>query len=528
MMTMRDAPGIYGKAPSHGDFLTRRLPRLFVDNWDAWLRSALAASRNEMDSHWLDVYLTSPIWRFVLSAGNCGPEAWAGVLMPSVDSVGRYFPLTLAAPVHRKDQLPSLLSMGSEWFDKLEMLALSALDDDFDLEEFDRKLQKESLALSPAMGNMDHDVSPTTDTEESRKNGPFAFKMQMGALTQIRDAFSHLSTRLLAEFVPVYSLWCTSGSEHVKPSLLAFKGLPPAETYTDFLAGEAPRPEREKTAAESGLQPLLSVPALTADAGIGETEGEQPAGGLPTLHWHSNSCTTVGCVRKINEDAYLERPEIGLWVVADGMGGHKAGDVASKTVVEALAAIPGSDNLETLGLRVTERLKKVNADLLEMAAQYGVGQIIGSTAVILLGGRQSFSVIWLGDSRLYRYRDGVLSQVTHDHSFVSEMVDRGTITPEEIEGNPFGNMLTRALGAEPDTAADVITEEARAGDIYLLCSDGLFRELAANEMASILSGSDFESISRKLIDLALDRGAHDNVTAIVARADSEKPEPRGL
>lgn len=112
-MTKRSArPGFYGKLPALGDFVSRRLPRQFIEPWDQWLQSAIAASREQLGSDWLDVYLTSPIWRFGLGAGVCGTGAWAGVLMPSVDKVGRYYPLTLAVPVPEAQSLPFLFRQG--------------------------------------------------------------------------------------------------------------------------------------------------------------------------------------------------------------------------------------------------------------------------------------------------------------------------------------------------------------------------------------------------------------------------------
>ena len=519
MKTAHGSLGFFGKALTHGDFLSRRLPRPFISAWDSWLQAALAESREKMGDYWLDAYLTSPIWRFALSPGACGPDAWAGVLMPSVDNVGRYFPLTLAARVHHPGRLPSLFSTGSEWFDKLELLALSALDDDFNLEAFDHELQTESLALPPT----ESDGASPYAHEASEAGEPFAFQVGMGALAQIRDAFVHLSSHLLSEFLPVYSLWCTSGSERVKPSLLAYNGLPPPWAYARFLSERWPDPESAGEAFESYSDADYETSFPPPDEDWAEDSGDP--GGSPTLlSWRSSAFSTVGCVRKINEDAHIERTDIGLWAVADGMGGHHAGDVASRMVVDALGAMAGADDLETLTSHVTDCLEKVNAQLIESAASYGADSIVGSTVVILLADHNRFTAVWLGDSRLYCYRDGKLSQVTRDHSFVAEMSRKGNVNSVDLAESPFGSVLTKALGASDGIEADTISGEAFDGDIYLLCSDGLMRELSSEEMAAILSGNDLDSAPRKLIDLALERGAHDNVTAIVVRAGAEGPD----
>jgi serine/threonine protein phosphatase PrpC len=238
----------------------------------------------------------------------------------------------------------------------------------------------------------------------------------------------------------------------------------------------------------------------------------------PHIQWRSCARTTVGKRRKINEDAYLERPEIGLWVVADGMGGHSAGDVASNAAVDALGTLTASGNLETLTACAAERLHKVNADLLAMADSRGSNQIIGTTVVAMLAAGERCASIWAGDSRLYCYRDGELSQLTDDHSLVAEMQRQEVFAPHEFAASGNENIVTRALGAHPVLLVDTITFEARVGDIYLLCSDGLTREVNNGEIADILDEGDCDKSSQRLIDLALQRGARDNVTVVVIHA----------
>ncbi|WP_137937467.1 type VI secretion system-associated protein TagF [Chitinivorax sp. B] len=131
--------GFYGKVPSHGDFISRRLPPEFIEPWDAWLQQSLAASQAELGEQWLTHYLVAPIWRFMLGRGIVGPQNWAGVLMPSVDRVGRYFPLTLAAPTALPETWLDLNSI-SPWFDTLEDWALSSLCNEFAMSMFDEAL----------------------------------------------------------------------------------------------------------------------------------------------------------------------------------------------------------------------------------------------------------------------------------------------------------------------------------------------------------------------------------------------------
>ena len=147
MMATPDSPGIHGKFPSHGDFITRRLPREFVDGWDGWLQHAISASKADLGDTWLDTYLTSPIWSFALGQGICGANAWAGVLMPSVDRVGRYFPLTLAVAVPSELSPCEIMVNNSGWFERARSLALSSLEqDDFSLDTFDASVADLGLA----------------------------------------------------------------------------------------------------------------------------------------------------------------------------------------------------------------------------------------------------------------------------------------------------------------------------------------------------------------------------------------------
>jgi type VI secretion system protein ImpM len=506
-MGVPNIPGFYGKVPVLGDFVCQRLPAFFVKNWDTWLQNGLSASRQELGDNWLDIYLTSPIWRFAMREGACGATAWAGILMPSVDRVGRYFPLTLAAKIDGSQALPNLFISAAKWFDKLEQLALTALEDDFDLAEFDRSLQEQILDLPLGLDEI-HCVRHHTP----KKDDKIAYRITMEKLEDMRDAFIQLSAYLLADLLPVYSLWSTTGSERMKPSLLVYEDLPPRIRYTELLAGQN-QPEGR------GGESAVSF-AVAETTGQKPVEAQHKGTDRPVrLQWRSCARSTVGKRRKLNEDAYLERPEIGLWAVADGMGGHSAGDVASQTVVKALSLLSVSDNLETLTASTTECLHQVNADLLRMADALGPDQIIGTTVVVMLAVGEHCAVIWVGDSRLYCYRDGELSQLTHDHSLAAELSLQGVNEPQELDGAAADNIVTRALGADPELLIDTITFEAQPDDVYLLCSDGLVKEVAHHEIADSFSRGGCQQISQVLIDLALARGARDNVTVIVACAD---------
>ncbi len=234
------------------------------------------------------------------------------------------------------------------------------------------------------------------------------------------------------------------------------------------------------------------------------------------LSWRSHGITNVGKVRKLNEDSMLERPEIGLWLVADGMGGHSAGDVASQMIVENLKKIHEGISLDRYIDAVEDRLLKVNAKLLEKSRETTKRNTIGSTVVVMVAYQNYCVFVWAGDSRLYRLRDNELRQMTTDHSQVELYVEQGLISREEAAVHPHGNMITRAVGATDDLYLDMDIQSMRSGDRYLLCSDGLTKHLVDFEIEDILRDEgDTEEICTELVELTLERGAGDNVTAIV-------------
>ncbi|MDX1519414.1 MAG: protein phosphatase 2C domain-containing protein, partial [Gammaproteobacteria bacterium] len=216
------------------------------------------------------------------------------------------------------------------------------------------------------------------------------------------------------------------------------------------------------------------------------------------------------------EDSLLERPEMGLWLVADGMGGHSAGDVASQMIVDNLKKIHEGISLDRYIDDVEDRLLKVNEKLLQKSRETTKRNTIGSTVVVMIAYLNYCVYLWAGDSRLYRLRKGILRQMTTDHSQVELYVEQGLISREEAAVHPHGNMITRAVGATDELYLDMDIQTMQAGDRYLLCSDGLTKHLVDFEIEDILKEEeDTEETCKVLIDLTLERGAGDNVTAIV-------------
>ena len=238
-----------------------------------------------------------------------------------------------------------------------------------------------------------------------------------------------------------------------------------------------------------------------------------------TVVLHSWSASDTGPTRSHNEDAFIDRPDLGVWAVADGAGGHDAGEVASAMIVEALGNIPPGLGAVDALTEIRSRITAVHEALLAEAASRGPDVIIASTAVIVCARGSHFACLWVGDSRAYLLSGGTLSQITRDHSLVQELVDAGQLAPEAAESHPHANIVTRAVGAgdADEFALDKVTGQLQPGERILLCSDGLSKAVPSEEIAAALGGDD-EDPAQRLIAAAIARQTNDNVTAVVIEA----------
>lgn len=233
------------------------------------------------------------------------------------------------------------------------------------------------------------------------------------------------------------------------------------------------------------------------------------------LQFASTEVTHAGSVREVNEDSVLSKKEISLWVVADGMGGYEAGDVASKMLVDALDEIKLGDSIASNIENIEQTVLDVNQQIIEHSNLVFEGRVFGSTVVLVYLYENLGFVFWAGDSRLYRLRDNVLKTITRDHSQLQEMLDSNLLLPEEIENYPDHNVITRAVGAEEILMLDFLAFNIKEDDKFLLCSDGLYNAVNDNELQSILNNGSIHLNSKQLIEAALENGASDNVSFIL-------------
>jgi protein phosphatase len=239
------------------------------------------------------------------------------------------------------------------------------------------------------------------------------------------------------------------------------------------------------------------------------------------VFWTSASSSHTGRVRRLNEDACLELPEKGLWVVADGMGGHAAGDLASGMLVAQLRMIGQPDSLGDLDNKVRRSLQRVNRKLAEEARRRHQ-QIIGCTVVALLIYQNQALCLWAGDSRIYLWRDHQLQQLTRDHSQVEELIARGLLNREQARSYPGANAITRAVGVMDPLELDSVSLQLRDGDSLLLCSDGLYNEVEARDLERLLATDDCQTTVEQLIHQALQGKARDNITAVLVRIEQDQ------
>jgi type VI secretion system protein ImpM len=491
--------GLFGKLPSHGDFLRRRISDAFTGRWDSWLQQSMAASLSEAGQDWLALYLTSPAWRFVCSPHAVTQHSLVGVMVPSVDRVGRYYPLTVVCELSDwGGYLPSPAAIAIEcadWFVAVEQLAVEALAAErLDFELFDSQVANsvgllESLLAPPAV------LLNTDDARDLMEDPRGTWHLPLISTESLPSVVEQLAYARLGGRSDPMVLWWTDGSALVTPCCLVARDLPDPASFTSFLDGQW---------KARGV--LRSVHASITESKEHEaTIAEDPR---PSVKYASAGRTDRGVVRPTNQDAFLERAEAGIWAVADGMGGHEHGELASLMVCDGLLNVQPQVTLEAASGAVQYRLSDINSQLHRMATRQVAPIKSGTTVVVLVTRGIHCEVLWAGDSRAYRIRDGKLDALTRDHIWTG----LGGVLGEE------SSTITRAVGGEASLELDSWRGKARPGDRFLLCSDGVSRVLDEDAIRQCMLASDPRGAVNALIEESIGAGSSDNVTAVVIEA----------
>ena len=241
----------------------------------------------------------------------------------------------------------------------------------------------------------------------------------------------------------------------------------------------------------------------------------------PIFRFDTWAVSHEGRVRDLNEDRYLVDPVSGLWLVADGMGGHDAGEIASAGIVEQLKTLGKPSSATDQHARFVDRLSRANT-LLQHYSRERNGATVGSTVVALLCYEDQYRCLWMGDSRIYRVRRGQIEQLSRDHSEVQELIDQGMLKPEEAKNWPRRNVITRAVGVVPEVNVDVAYGRIEHNDSYILCSDGLTAHQSDSDILEAVNGRKPKDACQILLESTLERGGTDNVTVIIMQAQKSE------
>ncbi len=558
--------GFFGKVPLAGDFIHRRMSSAFMNRWDEWLKVNILHSQNTLTENWLPLYSQSPMWRFCIAPGIIDDKAYIGLMTPSVDSVGRYFPLTVVQAVDIK-AIPFILSAkANQWFQKIEDLLLDLLEGyEPDLQNFDAKINALHASWITDLPNIPSGVA-TLDKA-------FNLQLEVSSANSINHSLSSLMLQNLLDTNKAFSFWWNEGSQAYRPNILMSNKLPVKDHFCALFDGSweehqwvnlplsspelekcpvnqppVVKPVQEKLLTKQAVadvdqdttinfandcfdnecfdnesyqsEPLNSLAGLNVDI---DFEDITITPMVPEPYHRPKSFKTIpesfgftdpGNSRKVNEDALLLKPSTGLWLIADGMGGHSFGSYASQLVVNRIAATDTSGTIEQALNKIHIALQDVNTHLVEYAKQHEQG-VCGSTVIGVLMRNQTCVFFWAGDSRLYLVRDQRISQLSKDHSVEQEQIDKGLLKKDDPSFSSK-NLITRAVGGDHQLSLEIRYHQTQPGDQFFLCSDGVYNEISDQEIESIINMPN--SAKERCLTMngeVIKRTARDNFTGII-------------
>jgi type VI secretion system protein ImpM len=500
--------GFFGKLPCKGDFLQRRVPQEFLDVWDPWLQECLHASRQSLQESWLSSYLTGPLWRFVLSSSVCGTGAYAGVLAPSVDRVGRYFPLTLVAQIDI-DLCPlEFAATRTPWFEALEALIVVALDEStVDLESFDAQVAELAQPREPPEQGFATGVFELLAHSKFPAQGA-AWRVPLGSAGGLQSAINALAYRDLAARLRPVSLWWSEGSNAAAPSWLSLRGLPAPVSFGAMLngqwaqhgwqdVGELPgspaqtpaAPGRADEVADRSDEPIMASPMtgspmtespmtespvtespITGSPAAGSPAAGSPVTGSPIAEApiglaspHVTLPAAQLTAIESNRAAFIVRPDVGLWATA-AVGDAQEDTTALRLIAQALQQIAPAGSLTGLVEAVRQALSEVHEQLRYLSTR-DVQRIDAQAQLIaLLAWGNECALMSAGPIQTLRVRARVLEELGTDRQALPD--DPGML--DDLLG--ADEQTTPPLGAGDFRHLRVHYERLQREDQWILCA----------------------------------------------------------
>jgi len=461
-MHSQAAAGFYGKLPGKGDFLQRRVSQEFVDAWDAWLQQSLHASRQQLQERWLDAYLTSPVWRFAVGAGVCGSGAYAGVMLPSVDRVGRYFPLTLVTQLSTEDCLLEVAGeAGRAWFESAEALALEALQaHDLDLATFDEQV----TALGAP--SFEASVSESAHLRELLQNSPFGqrpghWQVPLASVSSLQRAANVFASRELERTLRPLALWWTDGSDLVAPCWLCSRGLPPAGGFAAMLAGSW---DGFGWASVGAALAPLAMPDVAPAVAVPEPQARP----VEITGQHANITRRPGSVPRVY---FVSRPELGIWGLTCSPEPDARNVAVAQSMADALQDISTAGSLASLVEEVRRALQAVRNQGARIAGDVG--------AVVFLTRSNECAVVCAGWAHAMRARANEILTIE------GKPPAEGAGLHSTAAASDISLLDLLASGPMPDAyPIGVHYDTACDGDTWLLVGARLFdpQRLSVNDM----------------------------------------------
>ena len=456
-MSAQFPPGFFGKLPCNGDFIQYNVAQEWLDSWDQWMQACIFESRAALQGEWLNAYLAGPIWRFVLSEGACGSGAYAGVIVPSVDRVGRYFPLTLVRQLDSGWNPLDVAVCWAPWFEQLEHCACGALDaPDLRLEDFVSQLGQIQDPLTVAV--------PTSIDSELFHNSGFPsaspqWQMTLQSADHLQLDVAALAYREIYRHLRPVTLWWTAGAERVQSSWLLARGLPNPGSFAAMLDGSW----RGSAWAQANPGAVVSLPERHPAPAEAPPAEPVVTPLMASLEARAHLPTASPSDIEGNHAAYVVRPEIGLWAVIAPNGGITVS--ATRAVADALQDVGPAATLTLLAESVRQQLMRISHQLADETARNPLNPAGLADVLAVVRLEAECAYICAGDAQVLRLRDGVALPMIGEPAAARAS---GSDLIALVAAHPAGS--TDPCGSSDLDHLPVVYDRARAGDAWLLCA----------------------------------------------------------